>query len=83
MHLLDDATFIFHEGSRSFGRRREERMRHGERLVLSRYPDYLKNVAEFMKKDPIAPARARVLDELRRAEASTSGRALPAAVSSP
>jgi GT2 family glycosyltransferase len=81
VHVLDDATFIFHEGSRSFGRRREERMRHGERLVLSRYPDYLKNVAEFMKNDPIAPARARVLDELRRVEGSTTGGPLSAAVS--
>ncbi len=65
MHVLDDATFIFHEGSRSFGRRREHRMRRGERLVLSRYADYLRKVAEFIKNDPIAPARARVLDELR------------------
>lgn len=70
VHVLDDATFIFHEGSRSFGRRREERVRHGERLVLSRYPDYLRNVAEFIKADPIATARARVLDELRRSAAT-------------
>ncbi len=38
-------------------------MRRGERLVLSRYPNYLRDVAEFIKKDPIAPARARVLDD--------------------
>jgi hypothetical protein len=66
VHVLDDSTFVFHEGGRSFGTSRERRMRRGERLVLSRYPNYLRNVAAFIKKDPIAPARARVLDELRR-----------------
>ncbi len=65
VHVLDDSTFIFHEGSRSFGSSREQHMRRGERLLLSRYPNYLRDVAEFIKKDPIAPARARVLAELR------------------
>lgn len=69
VHVLDDATFVFHEGSRSFGRRREDRLRRGERLVLSRYPDYLKNVADFIKADPLASARTRVLDELKRTDA--------------
>jgi GT2 family glycosyltransferase len=78
VHVLDDATFVFHEGSRSFGRNREHRMRLGERIVLARYPDYLEGVAEFIKRDPIAPARARVLDELRRTDATNGGQ-LPAA----
>jgi GT2 family glycosyltransferase len=66
VHVLDDSTFVFHEGGRSFGTSRARRMRRGERLVLSRYPNYLRDVAAFIKKDPIAPARVRVLDELRR-----------------
>jgi GT2 family glycosyltransferase len=65
VHVLDDATFVFHEGSRSFGRRRERRMRRGERMMRERYPEYVPAISEFIKSDPIAPARARVLDELR------------------
>jgi hypothetical protein len=67
VHVLDDATFVFHEGGRSFGRRRERRMRRGERMMRERYPEYIPRISEFIKTDPIAPARARVLDELRRA----------------
>jgi GT2 family glycosyltransferase len=69
VHVLDDATFVFHEGGRSFGRRRERRMRRGERMMRERYPEYVTEISEFIKKDPIAPARARVLDDLRRSGA--------------
>lgn len=83
VHVLDDATFIFHEGSRSFGRRREERVRHGERLVLARYPDYLKDVAEFIKTDPPAAARARVLDKLKQTAATDRRAAAAASIGDP
>ena len=85
VHVLDDSTFIFHEGSRSFGSKREQHMRRGERVLLSRFPNYLRDVAEFIKNDPIALARARVFDELARSweldEVTRSGveRAGPAA----
>lgn len=64
-HVLDDATFIFHEGSRSFGTSRPRRVRRAHRLIRSRHPGYQRLVAEFIERDPIAPARARVLDALR------------------
>lgn len=76
VHVLDDATFVFHEGSRSFGRSREHHIQRGERLVLSRHPNYLRDVAEFIKKDPIAPARTRVtrvIGELKHPPESDAG----------
>jgi GT2 family glycosyltransferase len=82
VHVLDDATFVFHEGGRSFGRRRERRMLRGERMMRERYPEYVTEISDFIKKDPIAPARTRVLDELRRsgagwAEGAEGARPLP------
>ena len=68
VHVLDDATFVFHEGSRSFGRRRGHRIKRGERMVRERYPEYVREISDFIKKDSIAPARARVLAELRHLE---------------
>jgi glycosyltransferase involved in cell wall biosynthesis/GT2 family glycosyltransferase len=63
-HALDDATFIYHEGSRSFGTRRAARIRRAHRLLRSRYPGWWRTLAEFIARDPIAPARARVVDAM-------------------
>ena len=64
-HVLDDATFIFHEGSRSFGAGRQRRVRRAHRLIRARHPAYRRQVHEFIRHDPIARARARVLAALR------------------
>ena len=64
-HVLDDATFVFHEGSSSFGQQdRARRMKNSERMMRQRYPEYVPRIAEFIKRDPLAPVRARVLDQL-------------------
>jgi glycosyltransferase involved in cell wall biosynthesis len=60
-HVLDDATFIFHEGSRSFGRSRQRRVQRAHRLIRRRHPNYLRQVHEFIRRDPIAEVRGRVL----------------------
>ena len=64
-HVLDDATFIFHEGHRSFGASRAARIRKAERRVRRRFPHYRALIHAFMRQDPLAPARARVVDALR------------------
>ena len=64
-HLLDDATFIFHEGHRSFGGTRASRIRRAERRVRSRFPHYDSLIHGFITADPLAPARARVVGALR------------------
>jgi len=66
-HVLDDATFIFHEGSRSFGASRQRRVRRAQRLIQARHPTYRSQVHEFIRQDPIASARTRVLAALRPA----------------
>lgn len=64
-HVLDDATFIFHEGHRSFGASRAARIRQAERRVRSRFPHYDSLIHGFIQADPLAPLRARVVSALR------------------
>ena len=61
VHVLDDATFIFHEGQRSFGASRDERMRAGERALRRRHPEYIPTIAAFIREDPLRPLRERVM----------------------
>lgn len=63
-HVLDDRTFIFHEGGRSFGRRRAARVRQAHRVIARREPGYLAAVGAFMKTDPLRQVRDRVLAAL-------------------
>jgi GT2 family glycosyltransferase/glycosyltransferase involved in cell wall biosynthesis len=64
-HLLDDATFIFHEGSRSFGRERFGRIASAHRRMRRLHPTYLAAVDTFIKRDPLRPLRERVIAALR------------------
>jgi GT2 family glycosyltransferase/glycosyltransferase involved in cell wall biosynthesis len=73
-HLLDDATYVWHRGQGSFGAERELRMRSAHRRMRRRHPGYLVAVAEFIRRDPIAEARGRVLAALAPAHrASRAG----------
>lgn len=63
-HVLDDATYIFHEGQRSFGVSRRPRVRAAHRVVQRSYPGYLGKIADFMRQDPLSGARQRVLAAL-------------------
>jgi O-antigen biosynthesis protein len=67
VHVLDDATFIFHAGQRSFGASRPARARAAMRALTKAHPEYLRVIAAFMKADPLAEVRARVTDALRPA----------------
>jgi O-antigen biosynthesis protein len=64
VHVLDDATFIFHAGQRSFGASRSERVRAAERRLSEVHPEYLPTIARFMREDPLSAARGRVLAAL-------------------
>jgi GT2 family glycosyltransferase/glycosyltransferase involved in cell wall biosynthesis len=66
-HVLDDATFIFHEGQRSFGASRDRRVRSAHRAMRRLHPEYLATVAAFIREDPVRPLRQRVLADLRPA----------------
>lgn len=71
IHLLDDATFVFHHGEQSFGPGRAERVRRAERVLARRHPDYVATLDAFLRRDllghgPAAEAVRRVRWALRR-----------------
>jgi O-antigen biosynthesis protein len=70
VHLLGDATFVFHEGNRSFGASRATRVRRAERTIARRFPHYRRLVHDAIVRDALAPLRARVTEAIapRRAE---------------
>ncbi len=65
LHLLDDATFIWHAGQSSFGDSRRPRVRAAHRALRRLHPEYLPTVARFIAEDPLAAARARVTGALQ------------------
>jgi GT2 family glycosyltransferase len=65
LHLLDDATFIWHAGQSSFGASRRERVRAAHRAMRRLHPEYLPTIARFIAEDPLAGARGRVVEALR------------------
>ena len=73
-HVLDDATFIFHAGQRSFGASRDGRVRRAERRMRSLYPEYTRLISRFIREDPLRPIRDRVTSALSsRRTATRSG----------
>ena len=73
LNVLDDATFIFHAGHRSFGASRSARVKAAERRLTRIHPEYLPTIARFMREDPLGPARERVLAALMPPRISRSG----------
>jgi glycosyltransferase involved in cell wall biosynthesis/GT2 family glycosyltransferase len=72
-HVLDDATFIFHEGQRSFGAARGRRVAAAHRAMRRLHPEYMATVAAFLRADPLAPLRERVTADLAPARHSRPG----------
>lgn len=67
LNLVDDATFIWHAGHRSFGGSRARLERRGAAALRRRHPRYYATIAAAMKDDPLAPVRERILAALRPA----------------
>jgi GT2 family glycosyltransferase len=65
LHLLDDATFIWHAGQSSFGDSRLPRVRAAHRKMRRLHPEYLPTIARFIAEDPLAAARGRVIEALQ------------------
>jgi hypothetical protein len=53
-------TFVFHEGSVSFGAERVALQRSAQREIDTRYPEYSRLVSQFVQQDPAKPFRRRV-----------------------
>ena len=63
-HVLDDATFIYHAGQKSFGKSRARRVAAGDALLTRRHPSFFPDLAQWMRQDPVRPARERVVRAL-------------------
>jgi glycosyltransferase involved in cell wall biosynthesis/GT2 family glycosyltransferase len=77
VHVLDDATFVWHRGGGTFGQERPEKARRAERLLSRRYPGFLPRLGRFMKDDPLAPVRERIVERLRPEMRRSAGSAGP------
>ncbi|HVT57884.1 MAG TPA: glycosyltransferase [Thermoanaerobaculia bacterium] len=74
-HVLDDATFVYHEGHRSFGTSRHARVDAAHRTLARLHPEYLATVDRFLRDDPLRPLRERIVGQLapRRRAARPGG----------
>lgn len=58
--VLAADVFVLHAGSVSFGDERLERVREAEPVIAALHPDYARNVAAFLCKDPLRIPRERI-----------------------
>lgn len=72
LNVLDDATFIYHAGQRSFGASRSQRVKAAHRAMRRRHPAYLPTVARFLAEDPLRQVRERVIAALHPAGAGSA-----------
>ena len=66
-NVLCDDVYIVHLGGRSFGPTGLKPDESSMQRLLSRHPDYLRQVQEFITADPLSPRRTSILDALDRA----------------
>jgi len=60
-HIVDDATYIFHVRSASFGEaKKEELLKAGRAVIDSRYPEYGAAVRTFVNSELMAEVRSHV-----------------------
>ncbi|MFC0266581.1 glycosyltransferase [Kushneria aurantia] len=74
-HLIDDATFIHHVRSASFGEQKTALMEAGRAVIDRRYPEYARLVRDHFGAQPLRDVRARV--------AAVSGRLAAGAADAP
>ena len=77
-HLLAADVFVYHAGGASFGSDADECQANALKVISERYPDYEREIAEFVEADPVEVARYHVdvarpdtkavIDEYRRRE---------------
>lgn len=76
VHVCDDATFILHEGHRSFGATRASRQKAAARQLRRLHPRYDATITAFRERDPMAPIAARIVAALADPTAGSSPRRL-------
>lgn len=64
-HVLCDDAFVAHQGGASFGPLGLAPGGQAMETLLARYPDYLDRVMAFIKADPMAARRERIVETYR------------------
>lgn len=59
VNLIDDATYVFHDRSKSFGEEKNANMAAGRKVVDERYPEYKALIGTYQTSGAIAMARHR------------------------
>lgn len=75
-HLLCTNTYVVHRGGRSFQAETQTLKEENLKALLRLYPDYSKQIAQFVAADPILPYRQRVADRLAGEGKDALGRPL-------
>ena len=65
-HRLACDTFVYHQGSVSFGDQTDQLSQRAMQLILQRYPSYLRDIGRHVGLDEAAPARFAVTAGLFR-----------------
>lgn len=63
-HIACLDLFVQHHGSLSFGEEKPERVKKALKVIEQLYPDYNQRIQRFIKKDPIAPYRNKIIKEI-------------------
>ncbi|WP_376692637.1 glycosyltransferase family 2 protein [Wenzhouxiangella sp. EGI_FJ10409] len=64
-HVLCDSAFVAHEGGASFGPLGLKPGGEAMQTLLSRYPDYMERVRDFIEADPMAERRREIVEAYR------------------
>ncbi|MFO7764070.1 MAG: glycosyltransferase family 2 protein [Wenzhouxiangellaceae bacterium] len=68
-HVLCDDAFVAHQGAASFGPLGLGPGEDAMRALLERHPAYLERVQDFIRRDPLAPIRGRIVERITRGSA--------------
>ena len=66
VHLLCTSAFVVHRGGQSFDGDSQALKHAHEKVLLALHPDYNERIADFVRRDPIAPWRSRVAERLQQ-----------------
>lgn len=69
VNLIDDATFVYHKRSASFGIHRADLVAAAKERMRVKHPDYPRAVKQFLADDPLRDLRLAVAGTLRRGPA--------------
>src|ERR1043166_7296208 len=76
-HLIDDATYVFHRRSASFGPAKEDILEKSRATLSELHPEYDQLIRDWSQSDALDPAREKLQGQLDLAVAEGVENALP------